>query len=251
MTSQKTTQQLLLILTILAFAIVFIFIKPIAQPESYHNFANENMFFEIPNFLNVLSNIGFVFMGFYGFYCVSKYKILSKFAIVLFAAIVFTGFGSAYYHFNPNNSTLVWDRLPMTIVFTTFFAQIYSLYLSKKVGGIIWIFAVFTGIFSVFYWQYSESIGKGDLRLYAIIQFLPMLLLTIIISLHYKKHKPVLKPILLIAFYYFVAKILENFDAQIYETTRFFSGHPLKHIAASIASYYIVVLNVKLKVDKD
>ena len=36
---------------------------------------------------------------------------------VLFLGILLTGFGSAYYHLEPNDQTLFWDRLPMAISF--------------------------------------------------------------------------------------------------------------------------------------
>jgi hypothetical protein len=37
--------------------------------------------------------------------------------LALFLGIFLTGFGSSYYHWNPNDDTLFWDRLPMTLCF--------------------------------------------------------------------------------------------------------------------------------------
>jgi hypothetical protein len=33
---------------------------------------------------------------------------------LFFAGVTAVGFGSSYYHLNPNDATLVWDRLPVS-----------------------------------------------------------------------------------------------------------------------------------------
>ncbi len=231
--------QLLLWVTILTSIAVFIFIKPIAQDIQYHFFSNDLAALGINNCWNVLSNIGFVITGLLGIKFLRHYKIINSINWLLFAGIVLTGFGSAYYHFNPNNSSLVWDRLPMTIVFTSFFAIIYTWCFSPTVGFKIWLISVAVGIYAVFYWQYTEQAFRGDLRLYAIVQFLPIVLIVIIMASNYKKHTFLIKPISMIIVWYIIAKLLEHFDAAIFKTTGIISGHPLKHIAAAIATYYI------------
>ena len=238
----KATLLLLFSLTIIAFAVVFIFVKPIAQPLAYHNFIDVQTIFGIHNFYNVVSNISFIVVGIYGFFVAKKYHINTAFIYVLCSGFILTGIGSAYYHLNPNNDTLLWDRLPMTIVFTTFFAQVYSWYINKIVAQKIWIISLFMGVLSVWYWHYTETLNKGDLRLYALVQYLPMLLMLIIVLLHYKKHKALLKSFIGVAFFYFLAKTFENFDEQILQFTNIIGGHPLKHIAAAIATFYIVDL---------
>jgi hypothetical protein len=97
------------------------------------------------------------------------------------------------------------------------------------------------GIFSVIYWQYTESIGRGDLRLYALVQFLPMLLIVILLLLN-QNEKPVLKSIMNVMVWYIIAKMFEHFDHQILEMTHFISGHPLKHLAASVATFYMLAI---------
>ncbi len=240
MNSKQYTAMVLAVITFIAFIVVFVFISPIQQDQSYHHFADTTCIIHITNFWNVISNIGFVFTGLYGFAILKKYQINTAINYVLFVGIMLTGIGSAYYHFAPNNTTLVWDRLPMTIVFTTFFAQLYAWYISSKTAMIIWISSLVLGIISVFYWQYTESMHQGDLRLYAIVQYLPMLLLLVMLAFHYKKFPSLLQPISMVALFYLLAKLFEHFDKNIFENTHCIGGHPLKHIAASIASLYIV-----------
>lgn len=49
---------------------------------------------------------------------------------ILATGILLVSLGSAYYHWRPNNRTLVWDRLPMTIAFMALFA----LMVEERVG---------------------------------------------------------------------------------------------------------------------
>jgi hypothetical protein len=231
--------KLLLWITVLTIITIFIFLKPIPQDENYHHFANDNIILSINNFWNVISNIGFVLVGILGIIFIKNGKINNPIIWTLFTGVVLTGFGSAYYHYNPNNNTLVWDRLPMTIVFTSFFALIYGCCFCTKMGFKIWLVSLAAGIYSVFYWQYTEHEFRGDLRLYAIVQFLPILLIAIIVATNFKKHTFLLKPIFMIVLWYVIAKLLEHFDVYLFANTNIFSGHPLKHLAAAVATFYM------------
>jgi len=233
---------MLAVISIIASVLLFIFIKPIPQDSEYHHFADAKTVMGIAFFWNVISNTGFILAGLYGFIILSKYRMHSLFSYVLFTGIILTGLGSAYYHYHPDNNTLVWDRIPMTIVFTTFFAQLYAWYFSIKTAYKIWAISIIAGIFSVFYWQYTESVHQGDLRLYALIQYLPMLLIAIILSRHFKQNTFLLKPLLYILVFYIIAKLFEHFDWSVYETNNIISGHSLKHVAASVATFYMVII---------
>jgi Ceramidase len=241
--------KILLWITVLTTIAIFIFMKPIPQDVTYHHFANDNTVCGIANCWNVLSNIGFVVLGLLGIHFIIKNNIKNPIIWTLFVGVVLTGIGSAYYHYAPNNTTLVWDRLPMTIVFTSFFALIYGWCFSTKMGFKIWLVSLAAGIYSVFYWQYTEHEFRGDLRLYAIVQFLPILLIAIIVATNFKKHTFLLKPISMIVLWYVIAKLLEHFDVYFFETTNFLSGHPLKHLAAAVATFYMYKM-VKIKVSK-
>jgi hypothetical protein len=248
--TQTLTPKILFGISVFAFVLMLVFVKPIMQDLDYHNFADKQYLFAVNNFLNVVSNIGFIIIGMYGFYIIRKFKVNLHFNAALFGGIILTGIGSAYYHYNPNNTTLVWDRLPMTIVFTSFFAQLYTWYFSYKTGIAIWIGSLIIGIFSVFYWQYTETIHEGDLRIYAVVQFLPMLLILIILALHGKQHKFLYRPLSLVLISYVIAKLLEHYDFEILHFTGLIGGHPLKHIAAAVATFYIVVMVKEFEVNK-
>lgn len=228
-----------LVLLLFIGCIAMTFVKPICQDLDYHQFADRSEYFSIPNFWNVVSNFPFLMIGALGMlYVAFKWnematKILQPNYFIFFLGILLTGFGSSYYHWNPNNQTLVWDRLPMTISFMSVFSIIIGEYIGTKYGRTLLILLLILGISSVFYWSYSESIGCGDLRMYMAVQFFPMILIPLIMILFKPGNYPA-KYLWLVLLAYIVAKVFERFDLEI---AYFFplSGHTIKHLFAAVA----------------
>ncbi len=242
----KKQLQLIYAISIIAVVTCF-FIKPIHQDQEYHNFADSATLFSIPNFWNVISNLPFVIIGVIGLIkvmSIKEYPLKSNF-VVFFVGIFFTGFGSGYYHFNPNDTTLIWDRLPMTISFMSFLSIIIGEFIDSNKGKKFLPSFLFIGMLSIVYWIFSE-----DLRFYALIQFLPILLILIILFLS-KKELAYKKYFWLIIVSYTIAKFLESYDDFIYSVTyKMISGHSLKHIAAAVGPYlFYTFVNRKFKMD--
>jgi len=49
---------------------------------------------------------------------------LYKAYIAFFTGLILIGLGSGYYHLAPSNSTLVWDRMAITVSFMSFFVLV-------------------------------------------------------------------------------------------------------------------------------
>lgn len=165
-------------------AIVGITLVPaIPQDVRYHDFADQRGFLGIPNFADVLSNLPFIIVGILGLWTLRRgtprggiEELLLPYRI-FFIGVLLTGFGSAYYHWSPNNQTLVWDRLPMTIAFMAFFSALVGESMSLRAGQrLLWPLLI-SGIASVAWWHFTEQAGRGDLRPYILVQFLPILLI--------------------------------------------------------------------------
>lgn len=236
-------------IAVLCMAGVF-FLPPIPQDVHYHNFADARSWHGIPNFSNVASNIPFVFVGLFGMLRAWRLKSsLDGYVawMVFFAGVLLTGFGSAYYHLAPSNGTLVWDRLPMTVAFMALLSQLITDRMDERAGILLLPVLVGAGILSVLYWQWTESVGHGDLRPYVFVQFFPLLAMPLILYLFPSEHEGV--ALLVYAFlWYMVAKLLEHFDAQVFAMTGSASGHMLKHLAAAagaacVAGYMTRVSN--------
>ncbi len=220
--------------------------NPVAQDMSYHLFKDGRTVFDTPNFWNVLSNILFLFVGLLGLYRILITKTLNIIEEVkssytlLFAGITLVAFGSGYYHLWPDNQTLVWDRLPMTIAFMALFSIIISEFVSVHIGKVLLVPLILLGMASVIYWYFSELNSSGDLRFYVFVQFFPMLAIPIILICFRSRYNNASAYwLLLIA--YIAAKIFEHFDGEIYNTLGFISGHSLKHITAALGLYILLV----------
>ena len=213
----------------------------VAQPQSYHNFADTRGWLGIPNFGNVVSNFPFATVGAWGLWFICSRRGQEKFLdererwpyLLGFFGLFLTAFGSSYYHLVPENARLVWDRLPMTLVFMPLVAMIAER-ISVKAG--LWLPPVLTsiGAGSVWQWNASELRGKGDLRMYATVQVYALVVLLIALLLPAKYTRS--GDLLWVVGFYALAKILETADRQVFALTgRTLSGHALKHLAAAAA----------------
>ena len=242
---EKIGFTLIVLITLMSLLAVF-FQDPIAQDTNYHNFRDSKEIFSIQNFWNVLSNLPFLIVGILGLYKVlvtDTLKIIGDIKIaysLLFFGVTLIALGSAYYHLWPNNQTLVWDRLPMTIAFMSLFSIIISEFISTRAGKALLLPLIIVGISSVIYWHLSEIQGAGDLRFYALVQFYPMLIIPLIlICFNSRCSKAKAYWLLLVA--YVVAKALEHFDDEVYNTLGFISGHSIKHIVAALGLYILYI----------
>lgn len=230
-----TKKQLVLLYAVSSIAVMLVFfLKPILQDQAYHHFSDISTFFSIPNFWNVISNVPFIIIGIIGgmkTVSIQDNPLKSNY-LWFFVGIFITGFGSGYYHWNPNDNTLIWDRLPMTISFMSFLSIIIGEFINSNSGKKLLYPLLLTGLLSIAYWIFS-----GDLRFYALIQFLPIILILVILFLS-KKEQRYKKYFWLIIASYAIAKFLESYDSEIYRTTHeMISGHSLKHVAAAAGPF--------------
>jgi hypothetical protein len=121
----------------------------------------------------------------------------------------------------------------MAIAFMALFSFFLSEHINVRLGTwLLWpLLAI--GLFSVLYWIYTENLGAGDLRLYALVQFLPVLLIPLIIIL-FPSHTYRKKYIWYLIGLYALAKVAEHYDDEIMSAVSI-SGHTLKHIFAAFS----------------
>ncbi len=236
MKKNKIGQILITSISLLAIIGIF-FVKPIPQDLAYHGFIDDKEMLGIPNFWNVMSNLPFLIVGLLGMVRLSRLKIIEDMRVaywLLFFGVALVAFGSGYYHWNPSNQTLVWDRLPMTIAFMSLFAIIISEFIDAKKGVLLLFPLLIVGVASVFYWQVTD-----DLRFYALVQFLPIVLIPLILIIYSSKFTKISGYWWLLAAYV-LAKVLEYFDSQIFNLSGgLMSGHAIKHVAAAIGMYVL------------
>jgi Ceramidase len=205
-------------------------LPPIPQDQSYHQFADQRAIFGIPNFWNVVSNLPFLAVGAAGLWRFRD----DPATIVLFLGIFLTGIGSSYYHWDPNDRTLFWDRLPMTLAFAAILALVVAERVNPRAGAILLWPALAIGLFSLLLWLWTD-----DLRLYFWVQFFPGLALLVLFLTCPPKYTGTHYWIVA-AGLYALAKVFEFSDHAIFSAGYLLSGHTLKHLTAAAACFAIL-----------
>lgn len=225
------------------------FLPRIPQPQSYHSFADRRSLLGIPDFGDVASNLPFAVIGVLGiaFLLRSPSNSASKPFIdsreswpylVAFVGILLTAFGSSYYHLDPNNARLVWDRLPIMVAFTSTAAALITERIQIRVGLLLLPVLLVVGIASVLQWYKSELHGVGDLRFYAAVQVWSTLVLLIVLLFPARYSRG--SDLAIVVGFYALAKVLELLDKPIFHAGHLVSGHTLKHLAAAAAGYWLL-----------
>ena len=204
----------------------------IPQDESYHLFADTRTIAGIPNFWNVISNFPFALVGIYGLTLTPRLaRSLWPGYLAFCVAAVGVSFGSAYYHYAPSTPALVWDRLPMSIAFMAVFTLILGDRVNPALRRILLAPLLIIGAATVFYWSWTERHGVGDLRPYALVQFLPFLLIALMLWL-YPGSRESAAWVWWSFLMYFLAKLGERFDAPVNGAVGI-SGHTMKHLLSA------------------
>lgn len=235
----------LLGLIILAYVVIP---KPYPQDPDYHDFADVRTIVT-PNGLNVLSNLFFLAGAIYGFANLRTIRANlreddSVWPVAIYLlGLVATTFGSGWYHYTPNNFTLVADRAGITVALAAFTAMLLADRVRLHTNVLLAAFSL-AAVATVVFWYLGEKRGAGDLRPYGIVQALPIATLAftqLTMPRGYTRGGLLWGVVAL----YMVARLCESNDCEIYKCLGFVSGHTLKHVAAAAASALIVYWLVK------
>jgi hypothetical protein len=219
---------------------------PVEQPAAYHDFADSRPWHGVANAFDVLSNLFFLVPAAYGLSCMARARGLRALDEVrfgyglFFVSLALTAAGSAFYHLAPDNTRLMWDRLPIALACAAIVAILAREHLQARrcTHGLLIAFAVG----SVAWWGLT-----GDLRPYLLLQLAPLVLAPLVLWLAGAGRAQKL------AFgsaagLYMLAKLCELADGRIFAATGI-SGHTLKHLlaagAAMVLAHYFRRLTVE------
>ena len=217
---------------------------PVLQDEAYHGFAPTPMF-GVANFGIVASNGAFLMVGLWGLWRIAGRQ-LSPWpfgspgeqwpTLSFFLGVALVALGSAYYHAGPTTESLLWDRLAMTVLFMALLAAFIGdrIHLGAGVAVALPLLLVL-GALSMAAWRVT-----GDLRLYHVVQVLPVLLAPMICLL-FPGRLTRMKYLAWMAFWFGLATFCDRFDAAIYGWIGF-GGHAIKHVLAAVACTVILAM---------
>ncbi|MCC6130528.1 MAG: ceramidase domain-containing protein [Acidobacteria bacterium] len=217
-------------------AVVTLRLAPPTQDPSYHLFADSRSLLGIPNFADTSSNLAFVAAGVHGLFLLFR-TASRRFEHgrerwpygLAFAGAILVGIGSSVYHLSPNDTTLFWDRLPMTLVFMAVFSSVIMERLDEGIGLASLPVLLPLGASSALYWHVT-----GVLRPYALVQFFPLLMIPVFLLLFPSRYTGG-ERLWLVLGLYAAAKAAEVWDQAIFDLLGAVSGHTVKHLLAALA----------------
>jgi hypothetical protein len=203
-----------------------------------HPFIDTRTWLGLPNAMDVLSNLPITFAGLWGLLVLRGRPLLGatqRAAQVFFAGLLFTGLGSAWYHWAPDATGLVWDRLGMAVTF----AGALALAVAERVGQVparqalrvVLPLAVLSAILPA---------THGNVLPWAVVQFGGMALI-VWLALRQSVAGAIGLRLGALIGLYALAKLLELGDAAVFHATaETVSGHSLKHLVAALAAWPVL-----------
>jgi hypothetical protein len=238
----RPSARLPLLITLLSLLFMLLH-GPIHQLPHYHDFADRRSLPGLPNAADVLSNAGFLIVGFWGMLMLWPIRHHPKLAAgwsgyrLFLIALMLTAVGSGYYHLAPDNAHLLWDRLPIALACAALLGGVHN---ETTIEGEQHFSMVLLGAIAVFTvaWWYRGG-ENGDLRPYLLLQGLPVVLIPL---WQWIRRAPSADryafggAILL----YAAAKLAELNDHRFFIVFGWISGHTVKHLLATLAAAVIV-----------
>lgn len=222
----------------------------IPQIANYHDFADQQTLLGIPHFGDVVSNLGFALVAIIGWINLAPASADVAFRDswpgyrLFLIGLFLTALGSTYYHLAPDNSRLVWDRLPIALACGGLLAGVWSDVRQRRCNVLSATLGILA-IFSVAWWHFTEQTSVGDLRPYLLLQMLPIILIPLWQWL-YDKPKTERITFACSLVLYVVAKVAEINDHEIAALLGGgLTGHTLKHLLATLAAAMIVTALVR------
>jgi len=158
---------------LLLYALLRAVAGPLPQWPEYHDFADTRRLGPIPRAGDVLTNLAILAAGLWAFSLRRRMAVTRAeqpaYRLLVLGAIL-TAFGSAYYHWEPSNARLVWDRAPMAVLATGAVALVLSDRMAPALGrAALWPVGLLAGA-GVALWGITEALGHGDLWLYLVVR---------------------------------------------------------------------------------
>jgi hypothetical protein len=219
----------------------------VAQQAQYHAFADQRSWRGVPCAMDVLTNLPFAVAGLWGLVRVWQASLQRRLqhrldmhwqlATVFFGGLLVTAAGSGYYHWQPDNFGLAWDRLGMVVAFAGLLGMAVADRISLRAGVVMVVATLLAGPVAVLVWYLS-----ANLLPWVVLQGGGLLLI-----LALALRKPVAGswglPLMAVVALYTLAKLLELGDHSVFVgTSGLVSGHSLKHVAAALAAWPVLAV---------
>ncbi len=228
--------------------LVFVFWGPFLPASAHqHHFADQRGWRGLPCALDVLSNLPFAVAGMWGLVWLRRLGALRlclatrATAALFFGGLVLTAVGSGWYHWQPDDAGLLWDRLGMAVAFAGLLGLAVVGRISPRAGVATALCLLVAGPAAVVAWAHT-----GNLLPWAVVQFGGLLAVLALACMPHRHGALVVQWGAVIA-WYAVAKAFELADHAVFEATgQWVSGHTLKHLMAAGAALPVLFAMARL-----
>ncbi len=226
--------------------VAVLLIDPFDAPVTYYRFADDRPILGVPNFMDVVSNVGFLIVGVLGLAQLRGGDARWPFA-VFFGGVLATTFGSATFHLEPhladgtlNSARMLWDRLPITVAFMALLAAFVVDRVHARAGLVLLPLLVAAGAAATLTWYATFDGSEGDLRFYVLVQAYSVVAIVLMCWL-FPGRRSHGRYVLYMVGSYAVAKAFEAYDGEVYDLLTI-SGHTIKHFLAAVAAYAVLAM---------
>ena len=222
----------------MAFLLTLALVLPgMAQPEHYHAFADQRGWGALPHAADVLSNLGFVIAGLAGLIVLwraDRYRLCATartLCALFFAGLLCSGAGSTFYHWAPQDASLAWDRLGMSVAFAGLLGLAVQTRIDDISARITAAVMLLAAPISVWVWSQTSNVLP-----WVLVQAGGMVIILWLSFVAPRRHALPVELGWVIGLYA-VAKLLEMSDSDVFEISgHAISGHSLKHWVAAAAA---------------
>ncbi len=197
-------------------------------------YADQRGLWGIPNFLDVVSNLAFVWIGLWGIKRIREAGNVPNehrwLGYALAGSAFLTAFGSGLYHWSPSEALLFWDRLPMVALFSALIGLFIADRVNARFGLLSGALIGAVSFINLVGWH----LGAGTLKSYVLLQYGGALLLAVL-AWQFPRGLISNQRFVGMLLLYALAKFFEMTDGAVFELTHFVSGHTLKHFVAAAA----------------
>lgn len=238
-------REVALLLAVVLMACLALAGPALPQPASFHDFADQRALGPMPHAMDVLSNLPFAAWGVAGLWALARAvrlraigSVSAGLAALFFAGLVVTAGVSAFYHWEPDNAGLVWDRSGMVLAFAGLLGLAAVQDVSWRAGIALAAAVLTLGPVTVQVWAVSDNLLP-----WGVLQMGGMVLILALAWLQPASPAPGLQiRWTLVIAWYALAKVLELADHAVFDLTgQLVSGHSLKHVVASLAAWPVVL----------
>ncbi len=211
------------------------------QPGSYHHFADQRAFWQLPTALDVLSNLPFALAGVIGWILLwhmpsRALGLVERGMVALFfTGLLLTAFASAWYHLAPDDPGLAVDRCGMAVAFAGLLGLAAAGRISGRAGAWLGLAVLLLGPLAA-----RSALHTGNVLPWAVLQFGGMAVV-VVLALRPARAGALPLPLVAVLAAYTLAKLLELYDREVFElTAQWVSGHTLKHVIAAFAAAPVI-----------